>query len=278
MPDVDENLANWSSGWDWSQRGDEWSAWWGGTPALWHFALLPRIHPFVPTSTILEIAPGFGRWTQYLKDLAERLVVVDLTEECIEACRRRFADATNIEYHVNDGRSLDMVEDGSVDFAFSFDSLVHVEAEVLTAYLEQLARKLRPDGVGFIHHSNIGSYPRQTRLARRVSDRRQFGALVRRGVLINLPAWRAESVTASLFADHCEQAGLACVSQELINWQYGRQLIDAISIVTPRGSRWERPRQIVRNRMFTEEARRAARVYAATGFPGSSEQRPPVSD
>jgi SAM-dependent methyltransferase len=265
MPDVDQNLANWSTDWEWSQRGDEWSRWWGGTPALWHTAILPRIHPFVPTGTILEIAPGFGRWTQYLKDLADRLVIVDLTADCIDACRERFADADNIDYHVNDGRSLAMVEDGSVDFAFSFDSLVHVEDDVLTAYLNQLATKLKPDGVGFVHHSNIGSYPRSTRLARRVPGR-ALGPLMRRGLVINIPAWRAESVTAELFARRCEQAGLACLTQELINWEFGRHLIDAISIFTPRGSRWERPRRTLRNRMFVAEARRAARLYAATGY------------
>src|SRR3954468_2896420 len=131
MGDVKKNLAIWTAHWDWSQQGDEWSAWWGGTPSLWYGALLPRIHSFVPPGTILEIAPGYGRWTQYLKNLCDELVIVDLTEGCIEHCRERFADADNIEYHVNDGRSLEMVEDGSVDFVFSFDSLVHAETDVL---------------------------------------------------------------------------------------------------------------------------------------------------
>jgi SAM-dependent methyltransferase len=158
MADVDHNLAIWSNEWDWSTQGDEWSAWWGDSRAMWYGALLPRIHSFLPAGTILEIAPGYGRWTQFLKDACEHLVIVDLTEGCIEHCRERFSASTNIEYHVNDGRSLAMVADGSIDFAFSFDSLVHVEADVMNAYLEQLASKLSPDGVGFIHHSNIGSY------------------------------------------------------------------------------------------------------------------------
>src|SRR3954454_17573590 len=157
LPEVDRNLATWSSDWDWSQQGDEWSDSWGGTPALWHGALLPRIHAFVPTGTILEIAPGYGRWTQYLKDLCERLLVVDLAPQCIDHCRERFSEADNISYHVNDGRSLEMVEDHSVDFVFSFDSLVHAEADVIDAYLGQLARKLTPNGAGFIHHSNAGA-------------------------------------------------------------------------------------------------------------------------
>lgn len=261
MARVDENLANWSTGWDWSSRGDEWSAWWGNTPALWAGAVLPRIHAHVPTGTILEIAPGYGRWTQYLRELADRLVVVDLTEGCIDACRARFAGADNIEYHVNDGRSLPMVADGSIDFAFSFDSLVHAEADVLRDYLGELRRTLRPDGVGFVHHSNIGRYPRLTALGRRV-PRRAFAPLVRRGALINLPAWRAESVTAELFASMCDDAGLVCITQETVSWEFGRYLIDAFSTFTPAGSRWARPCETLRNPWFTDEARRMRRLYA----------------
>ena len=55
------------------------------------------------------------------------------------ACRRQFADCSHIDYFVNDGKSLAMIADKSIDFAFSFNSLVHVEVDVLEAYLHQLA-------------------------------------------------------------------------------------------------------------------------------------------
>ena len=84
--------------------------------------------------------------------------MVDLTERCIEACKERFSADSHITYYVNDGKSLAMIPDDSVDFVFSFDALVHVEADVIKAYLSQLALQLKPDGVGFIHHSNIGAY------------------------------------------------------------------------------------------------------------------------
>ena len=267
MADINHNLAIWSRDWDWSTQGDEWSAWWGGTGAMWYGVLLPRIHSLMPTGTILEIAPGYGRWTQFLKDACEHLIVVDLTERCIEHCRERFSDATNIEYHVNDGRSLDMVADGSVDFVFSFDSLVHVEADVIRAYLQQLARKLSPDGVGFVHHSNLGSYRALTKLARKVPVRR-LDALVRRGAVINLPAWRAETMSADLFAELCDEAGLACIGQEKISWEHGRYMIDSLSLFTRRGSRWEREREVVGNPLFTDEARRMKRLYAKSSFSG----------
>jgi SAM-dependent methyltransferase len=266
---VDENQTVWTEGWDWSARGEEWSRWWGGSDSMWRGALLPRLHAFLPASVVLEIAPGYGRWTTYLKDVADRLVVVDLAANCIEHCQRRFADATNIEYHVNDGRSLAMVADGSVDLAFSFDSLVHVEADVLLAYLEQLAHKLSPDGVGWVHHSNAGSYRTRLALARRVPSR-LLRPLIDRGVLVDIIAWRAESVTADGFAELCERAGLACISQESIVWEHGPYLIDTISVFTRRGSRWDRPRRTVANRHFRAEASRMAQLYSPTSFPGRS--------
>lgn len=263
MPTLGENIEIWKTGWDWSGRGDEWSWWWGGTPALWYGAVLPRIHAMVPAPTILELAPGYGRWTQYLKDLADHLVLVDMTDECIAHCRQRFAGQANIEFHVNDGRSLAMVKDGSIDFMFSFDSLVHADPDVVDGYLEQLARKLAPDGVGFIHHSNAGSLTRLNAISRRLPAR-LFGPLMRRGVAVNLPAWRDEGMTAALFRERCHRAGLSCIAQELVSWEFGYYLIDCFSTFTRRGSRWDRGLKLVRNPLFVAEARRMARVYAAT--------------
>jgi hypothetical protein len=51
-----------------------------------------------------------------------------------------------------------MVLDGGVDFIFSFDSLVHAEDAVLKAYVAEFAKKLRPNGAAFLHHSNLGEY------------------------------------------------------------------------------------------------------------------------
>ena len=269
MPDVRENRLTWNAPSSWSAQGDEWSGPWGGTELMWHGTLLPRLHAFLPADTILELGPGHGRWTQYLKEVAGRLVLVDLAEDCIAACRERFGSEGSISYHVNDGRSLDMIADRSIDLVFSFDSLVHAEADVLEAYLGQLATKLTANGVGFIHHSNMGAYQRAARLARMVPDRPRR-ALTMRRLLVNVYAWRAESTTAELFAALCERAGLVCVAQEKIRWEYGRGLTDAISVFTVPGSRWERPLVTVENPDLMKEAARLAqlgRLYGAASFP-----------
>jgi SAM-dependent methyltransferase len=265
VPDLDAIRATWDAEGGWEAAGDEWSGPWGGSAPLWWATLMPRIHAFVPAGTILELGPGQGRWTQYLKDLGDELVLVDVAAHALDACRRRFAGATHLRYHVGDGTSLPMVADRSVDLAFSFDSLVHAEADVLEAYAGELARALAPDGVAFLHVSNMGAYARGAALARRIPDRLRRRMTIH-GLLPNVYAWRAESTTGEGFAAMCERAGLACIGLELIAWHYGRQLTDAIALLTPRGSRRERPRITLRNPRFVTEGRLAGRVaplYAA---------------
>jgi ubiquinone/menaquinone biosynthesis C-methylase UbiE len=260
MPTINENSDTWDSKYDWSNRGDEWSRAWGGPAAEWHGTILPRLHSWLPATTVLEIAPGFGRWTQYLRWHTNHLIVVDLSGKCIEACRIRFADASNITYHVNDGRSLAMVPDNSVDVAFSFDSLVHAEADAIEAYLRELARTLTADGVGFIHHSNIGAYSRRLALGRSLTPlhwrlARLSPRLARLG-LVNVH-WRAESMTAELFERLCRRAGLKCRSQEILPW-HGPLFSDCISVFTPPASRWARDNVVVRNGSFMKEAAHVA--------------------
>lgn len=267
MGDIDQLKQVFDENWDWSTQGDEWSTWWGGTPALWYGGLLPRIHAFLPTGTILEIAPGFGRWTQYLKDLGSHLVLVDLAEKCIDACRDRFADETHLEFHVNDGRSLDMVADGSLDFVFSWDSLVHADADIIEAYVQQLAAKLSPNGVAFLHHSNSLGRLLSHRIAVRTPEKLRR-RLVRRGAMLDVYAWRSPTVSADLVAQMCARAGVLCIGQEEFSWEHGPFMTEAITLITRPGSRWARPYRRVRTRSFRSEAQRMAELYSRTGFPG----------
>src|SRR5262249_813227 len=134
--EIEENRNTWYNVYDWSERGEEWSIAWGGSEPQWFGSFYPRMHRYLPAPTILEIAPGFGRWTRFLTRNCKRLIGVDLSKVCIEASRKRFAGKP-AEFHANDGTSLDMVADRSIDFACSLDSLVHAEAAVLRSYTQQ---------------------------------------------------------------------------------------------------------------------------------------------
>jgi SAM-dependent methyltransferase len=257
VPEIEENVRLWKNEREWIERGEQWSRTWGGVEAQWFFTIHPRIHTFLPAGTILEIAPGFGRWTQFLKSCSQKLILVDLVSDCIEACKTRFEGEDHIDYHVNDGRSLEMIPDESIDFVFSFDSLVHAESDIIQEYLQQLGRKLKPDGVGFIHHSNLGEYRRAFALFNRIQRPSRFRTFLKRRGIIDADHWRAPSMTAQLFEQHCGTSGLECISQELVNWQ-GVRLIDTFSLFTRKGSALAKPNRRLRNPGFMDEARRAA--------------------
>jgi hypothetical protein len=119
-------------------------------------------------------------------------------------CRTRFAGRP-ARFDVNDGKTLPMIADASIDAAFSFDSLVHVDAPEVLGYLHEAARCLRPGGVGFFHHSNLGAYAN-----------RATGALP---FYVSRKGWRSPTMSARAFRDGCREAGLECLCQEVITWR-----------------------------------------------------------
>jgi len=241
---------------DWREAGEEWSGPWGSSAAQWTGTIFPRIGECLPTGTILEIAPGFGRWTHYLKDYCNELWAVDKSSACIEACQQRFASQSHVHCVLNDGRSLSMIPDSSVDFVFSFDSFVHPDRNVVEAYLRQLRTKLKIGGKGFIHHSNFGEYVNSPR--ERLPE--MLAKPLIKAKILDWAHHRNPTMTAEIFRELCERNGLHCVSQELVNWR-GRRLIDCLSLFARSDSAPENPTKIIRNPNFMREAGRIRRQW-----------------
>lgn len=258
MPTVAWNKSKWDERHDWARQGDEWSHAWGGARAQWLTSIWPRLESFLPTGSLLEIAPGHGRWTQYLLPQCTSYIGVDLAPSCIEVCQRRFANQTHATFAVNDGMTLPMIAEGSVDFVFTFDSLVHVEADVIRSYLREFGRILTPNGVAFIHHSNVGAYRRSAwwrdLLAKGMGSLPLPEGVIGLAELANWHNFRGRSMTAQRLAAMVEEFDLVCPGQEIVGWA-GLLLTDCISIVTRKGSSWDRPPTLSRNRYFRIAAR-----------------------
>jgi SAM-dependent methyltransferase len=258
MPTVTENKRYWDGLYSWNDGGEEWSRPWGGVASQWYATVLPRIYPIVPVATVLEIGCGYGRWTHFLKGLCERLILVDLSTECVATCKKRFSGSPHIEYHLNDGKSLDMIADASVDFVFSFDSLVHADTSVVSAYVRQLARILSRDGVAFLHHSNLGEYRRMYSKIRRIPKLKHL--LVQLRLLDPYLHLRDPDVSAADVERLTEESGLRCISQEIIHWRTSRAMIDCLSTIVKQGSSMERSNRVLRNAHFMREAENALRL------------------
>lgn len=111
------------------------------------------IKPYVKAdSTVLEIGSGGGRWTRYLIS-ARKVVIVELNAESFDVLRAAFPNA-NLEFHKTAGFRLESVPDTSIDFAFTFGTFVHIEADGISQYLSEIKRTLKSGGVAVVHYSN----------------------------------------------------------------------------------------------------------------------------
>jgi len=189
------NYIAWNFYCDWSQNGEEWTK-----SEEWKAALIEeRINPYIDkNSYVLEIGPGGGRWTESLAKRVKKLSVVDLSPKCIKICKKRFKGFSNIDYFVNNGISLECIKDGSIDFIWSFDVFVHIEAKDIVLYVKEIYRVLKKGGKGIIHHS--------------MKKQR------------NTPGWRSD-MNDKLFKKILEENGLTLIEQ-FDSWNDGRFDVD----------------------------------------------------
>ncbi len=230
---------------DWSSGGEEWSEPWGGTRAMWLASIYPRISEFLPASTIVEIGSGHGRIARILHAFAtSQLVLFDIVDECVEVCKKKFESSTKTVCRKTDGFSLDGVADHSVDFIFSFYSLVGSDKETITGYLREFNRVMSDDGVAFIHHSNAGMYfdPDDSN-----PDKR----------MLLLAAYRDMSIDAVEFQKTAASCNLTCIRQECINWDITEILSDCFSTIVRPASKWAREPELLHNPDFQNEQNQA---------------------
>ena len=174
----------------------------------WDEFIWPLIKHF-DFDTVLELAAGAGRNTAKLIQVARVLHAVDMNEYALRKLRARFQSASApCELHIyqNKGNDLAMIPVGIITFIYSWDSAVHFDKAVLKDYVAEFSRVLRPKGVGFIHHSNLGDHAH-------VDIRRN-------------PHWRS-NMSKKLFADYCYRCGLKILKQIDLPW---RPIMDCISV------------------------------------------------
>ena len=186
-------------------QNDKWSAWFEEAEltmdAVWAEAIWPNIQGKDFTTTV-EIAPGAGRNSERLKDIAKTLYMVDLNEYALEKCRARFKDYDGpCDIHIikTDGTSLPGVPDKSATFVYSWDSMVHFDRAVIGEYLKECARVMKSGATGFIHHSNYGSLNPNA------------------GAIEQAPHLRSNQSREN-FAKQAQDAGLEVVHQNVFDW------------------------------------------------------------
>lgn len=101
--------------------------------------------------TCLEIGCGAGRETVFLARQFANVIALDVSDAMIEQARQHVT-ADNVRFVRGSGVNLDVVENVSVDFVYSFIVFQHIpDPEIQYAYLRDVARVLKPGGWFMIH-------------------------------------------------------------------------------------------------------------------------------
>jgi len=137
------------------QGGEEWTA-----SAEWKRSLIDDVllTYIKPGTTVLEIGPGAGRWTETLQMVAQKLVAVDVSAKALAICKKRFSFATNSTFVLTKNGCLEGVADRTIDAIWSYDVFVHINPGDTDAYLAEFKRVLVPGGIAVIHHPKDGGY------------------------------------------------------------------------------------------------------------------------
>lgn len=146
-----EEQRYWNNEESFTKTGHEWSDRFGTTEELYNQILRDKVYNYCKGDG-LEVAPGWGRITEYLIPVSKSLSIVDLNENCISKCVNKFGNKIK-GYYVNDGKSLTSIPDNSLDYIFSFDSFVHIHFDVFSSYINEFSRVMKPGSHAVIHHA-----------------------------------------------------------------------------------------------------------------------------
>lgn len=84
----------------------------------------------------VEIGPGGGRWTRYLLSF-RALYTVDYHQELLDELQKTLK-TPNLTLIKNSGTDFPGIPHNSIDFVFSFGVFVHLEKDLISAYLKSL--------------------------------------------------------------------------------------------------------------------------------------------
>jgi len=149
---VDQNKLTWNN-WNWNVLGEEWTK-----SQEWKDKLVSEIiTKLIPdNSSIIEIGPGGGRWSEFLQKKSEVLNLVDISEKCLELCEKRFGKNSNIKYNLIKDVKFNFAQDNSTDIIFSYDVFVHIDRAQITEYFIEFNRVLKKSGKIILHYSKVG--------------------------------------------------------------------------------------------------------------------------
>jgi len=181
-------------------------------PTRWREAIATMLSEKIPAyDRMVYLHPGARKLFPDVIERAGSAIVVDGTNENFRKLKELSGGSGKLKFKVIEGSDMEGISNESVDFVFSLDALVRVNADDLRQYLKGIRRILRPNGHALLHHSNRSRNPEAD--FRRAPHARQF-------------------MSAELMRYLVHSESMRTVDQTIIDWGQGDRLIKNLDCLT----------------------------------------------
>ena len=107
---------------------------------------------------VLDLACGMGRTCKWVSPHVKEYFGVDFISEMIEKAKEYNRDFTNAKFLVNDGTTLNILDDEYFDLAYSELAFQHMLKPVQESYVKDLHRVLKKGGLFYVQIPRIEYY------------------------------------------------------------------------------------------------------------------------
>ena len=122
-----------------------------------HYQRYLSVRELVKDKVVLDIACGEGYGSDMLASAAQRVIGIDIDRDVVEHAAKRYAHRNNLQYLQGTAESIPL-EAASVDVVVSFETIEHMTEQSQYAFLDEIERVLKKDGVLIISTPNKAVY------------------------------------------------------------------------------------------------------------------------
>lgn len=99
-----------------------------------------------PEMVVLDLACGMGRTCRWIAPQVLKYVGVDFIPEMIQKAKEWNKEISNAEFHINDGKTLDIFESDTFDLIYCELAFQHMEKNIQQSYVPEIHRVLKKGG------------------------------------------------------------------------------------------------------------------------------------
>lgn len=170
--------------------------------------------PYLTTESVaLEIACGIGRVSRFVAPRCRWLTCTDILPEALAEIRNQLRNASNVSFRQTSGYDLRDFPDAGFDCVYSFAAFFHFDFELVVTYFGEIARVLKPGGIGVIGFKGCSNRGNLLQLLEKIERR---GGIESYGSEID--KWRY--VSKEMLATLCEYYALAVIDEDVTRYTF----------------------------------------------------------